>query len=76
MIRVFNRVKRVRQSFILSILVLSAAAQAAPARALQQTSAPAAKPSATVRRWMRGMTLRDEVAQLLCVESRDSVPHR
>jgi hypothetical protein len=28
----------------------------------------AAKPSGAVRRWMKGMTLRDEVAQLVFIE--------
>jgi beta-N-acetylhexosaminidase len=35
----------------------------------------AGKPSATVRRWMKGMTLRDEVAQLVFVAFPGAAPH-
>jgi beta-N-acetylhexosaminidase len=35
----------------------------------------AGKPSATVRRWMKGMTLRDEVAQLVFVAFPGASPH-
>lgn len=35
----------------------------------------AAKPSAAVRRWMKGMTLRDEVAQLVFVAFPGAAPH-
>ena len=36
---------------------------------------PAAKASSTVRRWMRGMTLRDEVAQLIFIPFQGAPPN-
>ena len=36
---------------------------------------PAAKASSTVRRWMRGMTLRDEVAQLIVIPFQGAPPN-
>ena len=54
---------------LLAGLLLAAALAAADRHA-----APV-KPSAAVRRWMKGMTLRDEVAQLVFVSFTGAAPH-
>jgi len=54
---------------LLLVATLSAASNSADRR-------PASvKPSAAVRRWMKGMTLRDEVAQLVFVPFPGAAPH-
>jgi beta-N-acetylhexosaminidase len=66
-------------------LALAAGAVAAP-RPAPRKAAPAAKPSAnkaapplkaspTVHRWMKSMTLRDEVAQLIFISFHGAAPH-
>jgi len=57
----------------LAALPLVAALSAAPTSRGHQPTA--AKPSGPVRRWMKGMTLRDEVAQLVFVAFPGSAPH-
>ncbi|MGO9228990.1 MAG: glycoside hydrolase family 3 protein [Bryobacteraceae bacterium] len=57
----------------LAALLLAAALGAAPEGAVRRP-APA-KASATVRRWMKGMTLREEVAQLVFVAFPGRAPH-
>jgi beta-N-acetylhexosaminidase len=42
---------------------------------LPEKTTPAVKASATVRRWMRGMTLRDEVAQLVFIPFYGQAPN-
>ena len=54
----------------LAALLLLVAALAAAVR-----HPAAVKPSAAVRRWMKGMTLRDEVAQLVFVAFPGAAPH-
>ena len=54
-------------------LLLAAALGAAP-DAASHHPAPA-RPSAAVRRWMKGMTLRDQVAQLVFVSFPGAAPH-
>jgi beta-N-acetylhexosaminidase len=58
-------------------LLLSLAATPAERRAATTPPkpAPAIKASATVRRWMRTMTLRDEVAQLVFIAFHGESPH-
>jgi beta-N-acetylhexosaminidase len=57
----------------LAAVLLAAALGAAPDTAGRHP-APA-RPSAAVRRWMKGMTLRDEVAQLVFVSFPGTAPH-
>ena len=56
---------------LLSAATVAVAQSSRPARAPAPAAAPApasqAKPSAVVRRWMKTMTLRDEVAQLVFI---------
>jgi beta-N-acetylhexosaminidase len=57
---------------------LAAALAAAPAprrRPNPPKPSPAAKASSTVRRWMKGMTLRDEVAQLIFIPFHGAPPN-
>ena len=57
-------------------LSLAAAGAAAPStRHKAPTTEPPPKASAAVRRWMKGMTLRDEVAQLIFVAFRGTAPN-
>jgi len=58
-------------------LVLAAAAGAAApsTRHKAPKTEPPPKASAAVRRWMKGMTLRDEVAQLIFVAFRGTAPN-
>ena len=57
----------------LTALLLAAALGAAPDTASRH--AVPARPSAAVRRWMKGMTLREEVAQLVFVSFPGAAPH-
>ena len=57
-------------------LSLAAAGAAAPStRHKPPSTEPPPKASAAVRRWMKGMTLRDEVAQLIFVAFRGTAPN-
>ena len=57
-------------------LSLAAAGAAAPStRHKPPRTEPPPKASAAVRRWMKGMTLRDEVAQLIFVAFRGTAPN-
>jgi len=74
---------RFRLTAALAVLSLCAAgilADPAPARksapkAAARTELPAPKASATVKRWMRGMTLRDEIAQLIFISFHGAAPN-
>src|SRR5208283_4214187 len=57
----------------LAALLLATALGAAPDSAGRRPTP--AKPSAAVRRWMKGMTLREEVAQLVLVAFPGAAPH-
>jgi beta-N-acetylhexosaminidase len=57
----------------LTALLLAAALGAAPDTARRHLTA--ARPSAAVRRWMKGTTLREEVAQLVFVSFPGTAPH-
>jgi hypothetical protein len=48
-----------------------------PAKSAPKTAVPAAslKASATVRRWMKPMTLRDEIAQLIFISFHGAAPN-
>jgi beta-N-acetylhexosaminidase len=58
---------------LLGALLLAAALSAAPGAVARH--AAAARPSAAVRRWMKGMTLREEVAQLVFVAFPGAAPN-
>jgi beta-N-acetylhexosaminidase len=60
---------------IAACLPVALAAAAAPRRDPPPKPFPAAKASSTVRRWMRGMTLRDEVAQLIFIPFHGAPPN-
>jgi beta-N-acetylhexosaminidase len=63
-----------------ALLLLSAATNAIPARSSAARKAPPAKSaplktSAAVRRWMKNMTLRDEIAQLIFISFHGAAPN-
>jgi len=58
---------------LLGALLLATALSAEPGAVAHH--AAAARPSATVRRWMKGMTLREEVAQLVFVAFPGTAPN-
>jgi beta-N-acetylhexosaminidase len=61
-------------SLFLSLAVAAGAAAPSTRHKAPQTELPP-KASAAVRRWMKGMTLRDEVAQLIFVAFRGTAPN-
>jgi beta-N-acetylhexosaminidase len=62
--------------FLAVALAASAAAPAAPRKGTPPAkAAPSAKASATVRHWMKRMTLRDEVAQLIFISFHGTAPN-
>ena len=67
MVRIFPR--------ILVLAALCAAAGAPAARKIVRPAAPAVKASSTVRRWLKGMTLRDQVAQLVFIPFYGAAPN-
>jgi beta-N-acetylhexosaminidase len=60
---------------LLLVLSLTAAAAAARKPVRKGPPAPPLKGSATVRRWLKGMTLRDEVAQLVFIAFHGESPN-
>src|ERR1017187_5608516 len=71
-------VVRSASSLISVFLALAAAGAATPAHRKGTSGAKAAvspKASPTVRRWMKSMTLRDEVAQLIFIPFHGTAPH-
>jgi beta-N-acetylhexosaminidase len=66
---------------LISVFLALAAAAAAAAPAAPRKATPAARPasapkaSPTVRRWMKSMTLRDEVAQLVFISFHGTAPN-
>jgi beta-N-acetylhexosaminidase len=60
---------------VLVCAIAASTAQHKPSKAAARAAAPSIKASATVRRWMRGMSLRDEVAQLVFIAFHGESPN-
>lgn len=72
------RDNRLRRILVLLLLLAPAGDTAAAARrkpVRKEPPAPPLKGSATVRRWLRGMTLRDEVAQMVYIPFHGAAPN-